>query len=277
MMFASASLAAAIYGHASHAGEAGAKAQDIPGAAQHTASVESIEQQRQGFDVQLYIYIQPGIGSAEFLQRARSMYLFRDANRDGKLSEADFEQRRRAAVAATRRNVMSQLLRHDDNADGVVTRDEIVLGETRSRARLRGDKDMINRFIEQAVTSQMEADSNGDGRIESEEMLEFASNRAANVRPPEVTFREFLSLDENGDGATDSAEHDRRVERFFRSIDADGDHTLSQQEANVFLTRMSASDVRRTRDAARLATQRIERELRARERATPRASEEIRR
>jgi hypothetical protein len=92
-----------------------------------------------------------------------------------------------------------------------------------------------------------------------------------------VTFREFLSLDENGDGATDSAEHDRRVERFFRSIDADGDHTISQQEANVFLTRMSASDVRRTRDAARLATQRIERELRARERATPRASEEIRR
>jgi hypothetical protein len=105
----------------------------------------------------------------------------------------------------------------------------------------------------------MRADGNGDGRMDLREILEFARTQPLPGSPPEIAFRPVLSLDENGDGATDNAEFDRAAERMFRSVDTDRDGLLSPQEADAFRTRNNGGGTARSDAANRRAEQSLAR------------------
>jgi hypothetical protein len=73
----------------------------------------------------------------------------------------------------------------------------------------------------------------------------------------ESELRFILALDENADGATDSAEFDRAAGRIFRSIDLDGDETLSRDEVDAFRARIGSvvAAIRPSDEAAQLGDQ----------------------
>lgn len=106
--------------------------------------------------------------------------------------------------------------RFDVNGDGAITKDEIAAA---------------------AVNHFNEADSNGDGQLSAEEMAAMAQSNHAE-RMSERIARRIERHDTNGDGmlsleeATAIAGGDR-AERMFEHLDADGDGTITQAEAEA--------------------------------------------
>jgi len=198
-------------------------------------------------DVQFSGFIQPGLRFMPFLDQARRILWMSDTNVDGKVSAADLERRKARIANGIRVKVISELLRYDDDGDGVVTRAEVLRIETqRIRARARfnpvgATEALIRKQIDEAVATPMRADKNGDRRIAWTEMLDFGRTRPTTpTASMESEFRFILALDENADGATDSAEFERAAERIFRSIDLDGDETLSRDEVDAFRARIGS-------------------------------------
>ena len=204
------------------------------------------------FEARLSGMTLPGLQLRAFLDQAkRAFFPITDMDLDGKISTVDLEQERAQNANGSRVGFVAQLLRHDTNFDGTVTKDEVVRFETLYiRRHALGDRaamaeDSIRQRIDEAVASNMQADLNGDGRIEWKEMLE--SGRPQTTRangPMEDLYRIMFTLDENADGATDSAEFGRAIQRVFRSVDTDRNGTLSQDEVDAFYTRLGGGPPR---------------------------------
>lgn len=210
---------------------------------------------RDAFEARLSGITLPGMQLMTFLDQAkRAFFPVADADLDGKLSASDLELERAQNANGNRVGFFAQLLRHDTNYDGIVTRDEVVRFETLYiRRHALGDRaamaeETIRQRIDEAVTRHMRADLNGDGRIEWKEMLE--SGRPQTTRangPMEELYRIMFTLDENADGATDSAEFGRAIRRVFRSVDTDRNGTLSQEEVDAFYVRLGGGPPRALR------------------------------
>ncbi|TMI99893.1 MAG: hypothetical protein E6G97_20050 [Alphaproteobacteria bacterium] len=236
--------------------------------------------------IQLTRLINPGTRLPHFLEQARNLFRIADANVDGVVSADDIEWFAVQTAMGARANIVAELLRYDINGDGVVTRDEIVEIETRNgRARrsLAGavaqSEEAMQKAVDAAVARRMQADIDGDGRIEFAEMLAHARRSATAVNPFEPTVRMVLGMDKDGDGKTTLEEFNAAATAIFRGVDTDGDDVVSKEELDAYRIgtgQITASQVSRPRDEAARQRQQEEQEKLAREQAAcamPSASE----
>jgi hypothetical protein len=180
--------------------------------------------------------VAPGVRLQGYLDRLRVHFRWMDANVDAVVSAADLEPHRRDDAALRRSQSIGGLLRLDLDGDGIVTRAEVVEGETRQvRARTRenpklgADELSILRRIDRTVNTAMNADLNKDGRIDWTEMQAFGRQSRISSIPP-YQYRMIMAVDENGDVAVTTEEFERAAERVFRLIDSDKDGVLSKEE-----------------------------------------------
>ncbi len=133
------------------------------------------------------------IGSAAFAERGPrggegpgemmlQMFDTIDADKDGKITEAEIEAHRAAEFKAA-----------DTNADGMLSAEEMA---ARELARMQA------RATERATRMIEEMDDNADGSLSAEEMNQT------------VRERRFSQMDTDGDGAVSKAEAEAVMERF---------------------------------------------------------------
>jgi hypothetical protein len=148
------------------------------------------------------------------ISHARQEFRGSDIDIDGTVSQADARIQDETWPTGVWRPLLEELARYDLDFDGIVTRDEILMGVSRRIRRHAyifpsgGDsEESLERRIEQDVVRLARADRNGDGRIEWDEMLAFA--RQTPVPPNSVggsIMSTILSMDENRDGSATGEE-----------------------------------------------------------------------
>lgn len=186
--------------------------------------------------------VAPGTRLQGVISHARQQFRGSDIDMDGTVSQADARIQDETWPTGVWRPVLEELARYDLDFDGIVTRDEILMGVSRRIRRHAyifpsgGDsEETLKQRIEQDVVRLARADRNGDGRIEWDEMLAFA--RQTPVPPNSVggsIMSTILSMDENRDGSVTREEFDRAIERIFRLVDTDRDDILSKEELDTF-------------------------------------------
>jgi len=176
-----------------------------------------------------------------FISHAQQIFRGADLDMDGTVSRVDAAIQDEGWPKAAWRPVLEELARYDRDFDGVITREEIFAGVSlriRRNAYVFPSSDSeetLKDRIERDVTRLARADRNGDGRIEWEEMLDFA--RQAPVPPNSVgglTMSTILAMDEDRDGAVTREEFDRAIMRIFRTVDTNRDDVLSREELEIF-------------------------------------------
>ena len=130
----------------------------------------------------------------------------------------------------------------DMDGDGITTRDEIVQYETIRLKRVAQEKGQpepapsdVQKSVDFLTGSVMQADLNGDGRIEWPEMIARAKQLMVNFKTPlDEELRVALSLSSTGLGPINIQDLQGAAERVFHSADADGDGTVSKEEFEAF-------------------------------------------
>jgi Ca2+-binding EF-hand superfamily protein len=185
--------------------------------------------------------VAPGTHLRVFINDARQQFRGSDIDMDGTVSQADARIQDETWPKAVWRPVLEELARYDLDFDGIVTRDEILMGVSRRIRRNAyifpsGDsEESLKQRIEQDVVRLARADRNGDGRIAWDEMLAFA--RQTPVPPNSVggsIMSTILAMDEDRDGSVTREEFDGAIERIFRLVDTDRDDVLSKEELDTF-------------------------------------------
>jgi Ca2+-binding EF-hand superfamily protein len=210
--------------------------------------------------IQLSRLITPGMRLTAFLDQVRPMFRVADANGDGVISAEDIALAAAQAATGMRAAAVAEFLRYDSNGDGVVTREEIAEHEMRNlrtKGSLGGtapNEEAMKKAVEAAVARRMQADLDGDGRIEFAEMLAYARRAAAPPSPLEPAQRLILAMDKDGDGRTTLDEFNAAAREVFRAVDSDGDETVSKEELDAYRLRtgqVAASPARPLPDARR--------------------------
>ncbi|WP_257166007.1 EF-hand domain-containing protein [Bradyrhizobium sp. SRS-191] len=181
--------------------------------------------------------VQAGATLENVLDQQRNEFLELDADGDGRLMARDVDLHGTMEAVQARYQSLQGVLRYDLNGDGFVTEDEIrrtmryelrvQLGQAqRGRSSFSPD-----RQIDSTVERLMALDADKDGRISMAEAVKLpvaqgnSSAAAGRIRrtldaagKDEVTLQDYLSV----------------AEAVFRKVDADGNGTISQQEATDY-------------------------------------------
>lgn len=179
--------------------------------------------------------------------------LFRGVDRDGNgVSPHDYERNRILETAMMRASVLTTRLARDLDNNGEVTRDELVAFFSGQAAeQLRSSSGEIEPTPEQRsviltrlISDALKDDLNGDRTISFDEMRVAAAASAGKVKRSQLyTFRNTIpmTLDLNGDGVVTSDEFESVLKEAFRDADANGDDSVSGDEAKAFEQRSLAS------------------------------------
>jgi Ca2+-binding EF-hand superfamily protein len=183
--------------------------------------------------------LRQGTTLAQFLEWRRKLFAFLDADGDGAVTKADANRQGEQGAAAYRADIIGKILLFDLNADGTITLDEAREAQMLSMLRqgirfAAAQSDSMKKMIDAAVAKTMQADLNGDGRIDGAEMLAFARQHTAAGMQMSPPMAAALYVDGDGDGRTTLAEFLKSAEAFFRKIDAGGDDVISTEELAAY-------------------------------------------
>lgn len=151
-------------------------------------------------------YVAALVGSLRSLDRAG----------DG-LDQDDVKLAGERELARRRADLVGQILKSDLNGDFKVTGEEIQRASS-------GDERMRGRLVE---TLMKKYDANGDGVITLQEIIPVADGLSARI---EDQGKALLALDPDHDGRLTAVELRTIAERYFASVDVDGDGTISAEE-----------------------------------------------
>lgn len=163
------------------------------------------------------------VTAEEFSKEQRERFAKRDADKDGRLSAEELLSTRAKARANPEDRADRYIKRHDANADGKVTADEVEAGQRAWFAK---------------------RDANGDGKISSSEAPRWFSRRNGSAAVPTLQsavdkgLKRFSAMDVNGDRVVDSIEitsglaeqRAYRVKRAMHRLDKDRDGSVSEAE-----------------------------------------------
>ncbi|HZG27394.1 MAG TPA: EF-hand domain-containing protein [Ensifer sp.] len=154
-----------------------------------------------------------------------------------------------AALRAQRRSMLlSSMLTKDINGDGTITKDELdIFYAPTSTAKLQTNlgitvtptKEQQAEILQKAEEKDFKLDTNGDGRITFEEMLQDANKKleGENVGsyPSVLNSDKLMMLDANSDGVVTRDEYLASVTKAYKQVDTNGDGIISQQEMRAAL------------------------------------------
>lgn len=208
-------------------------------------------------------------GSERKIERLRDQMrmLFAKSDVDGGgVAQKDHDLAERIYMAQQRTQRASQILQHDLDNDGKVTRQELMtsLG---AQARLpiqardvtvMPTEGQVAKILDALVAPKMTADANKDGILTLDEMITMSPDQRSvdgwRGRGDMVP----LSLDANGDNTVSLEEFEQAVERVIGGLDTNSDGAISQGEADVFneklkeLRKLMAVEEQKLRQAAEL-------------------------
>jgi Ca2+-binding EF-hand superfamily protein len=181
----------------------------------------------------------PGETLAQYLDTRRGEFRGFDVDGDGAITDADLKLQRQINEAGARAMALNSLLQFDVDGDGVITRAEVETFLAASLLKILtsqngGEVSPAERQQFQAGIDQaMAPDTNGDGRIDSAEMLAYGEKRAIRYSGNPLLWV-ALTLDENNDGRVTLDEYQKAAEAAFHKVDGDGDGVLSKEEIDAF-------------------------------------------
>ena len=175
---------------------------------------------------------------AQYLDRRRGEFRTFDVDGDGAITEGDLNLQRQINEAGARAVALHALLQCDFDGDGVVTRAEVeqfFVGSPVVAIFSNGREitDAERQQLRVAIDQVMASDTNGDGRIDTAEMLAYGEKRAIRYNGNPLLWV-ALTLDENKDGRTTLEEYLKAAEAAFHKVDSDGDGILSKDEIDAF-------------------------------------------
>jgi len=181
----------------------------------------------------------PGETLAQYLDMRRGEFRAFDVDGDGAITDADLKLQRQIHEAGARATALNSLLQFDFDGDGVITRTEVetfiagslpmILFSQNGGQGSAAERQQLQAAIDQA----MAPDTNGDGRIDSAEMLAYSEKRAIRYDGNPLLWV-ALTLDENKDGRVTLDEYLRAAEAAFHKVDSDGHGVLSKEEIDAF-------------------------------------------
>jgi Ca2+-binding EF-hand superfamily protein len=181
----------------------------------------------------------PGETLAQYLDARRSEFRSFDVDGDDAITDADLTLQRQIHEAGARAMALSSLLQFDLDGDGVITRTEIETSVTGSLIAILISQDSseasaaMRQKLQASIDQAMAPDTNGDGRIDSAEMLVYGEKRAIRYSGNPLLWV-APTLDENNDGRVTVVEYLNAAEAAFRKVDSDGDGALSKEEIDAF-------------------------------------------
>ncbi|MGY3454277.1 EF-hand domain-containing protein [Bradyrhizobium sp. USDA 4353] len=181
--------------------------------------------------------IQAGATLENVLEQQRSEFAQLDADGDGRLSTRDVELHATMEAAQARIQAVQGVMRYDVDGDGFVTEDEIRrLMRYELRFQLAQSQKINSSYspdkqIDSTVQRLMAFDADKDGKISIAE----AAKSAAGQRPSGgQSARVRQVLDAAGKDEVTLQDYLSAGEALFRKVDADGNGTISQQEATDY-------------------------------------------
>ena len=181
----------------------------------------------------------PGETLAQYLEARRGEFRGFDVDGDGAITDADLKLQRQIHEAGARATALNSLLQFDSDGDGVITRAEVetfisgslpmILFSQNAGQVTAAERQQIQAAVDQAMVP----DTNGDGRIDSAEMLAYGEKRAIRYDGSPL-LRVATTLDENKDGRVTLGEYLKAAEAAFHKVDGDADGVLSKEEIDAF-------------------------------------------
>jgi Ca2+-binding EF-hand superfamily protein len=159
----------------------------------------------------------------------------RAAGPDQILEKSDIDQAQKRQAASNRANRIRNTLQHDLDADGTVTRDEVVQALQTGNANAAGIARQVDRI--------MAPDLDKDGKITIEEALRFEPATRNSTRTQD-RITDLLSLDPNGDGRLTGNELESVGRVIFSRYDRDGNGHISDDENKVWQADRNAANKR---------------------------------
>jgi Ca2+-binding EF-hand superfamily protein len=204
----------------------------------------------------------PGQNLERHLENWRGSFRQADADMNGEIDETDIAIHTEAGGSAIRMAEISMFLSADLNGDGAVTEDEM---RRFMRYNMRMNQPPAGQpnleAIEGAIRRLKAADADGDGRVTFAEMMKAATSSPEYARRlPQFTemARSLMMLAPEGKKSVKLSDIEAAVESLFRTVDANGDNTLSQDEIRAYRLQPNQPDGQARLAAEQAAQQREE-------------------
>jgi Ca2+-binding EF-hand superfamily protein len=193
-----------------------------------------------------------------YLETLRNEFTRLDADGNGTFDQADIDLQVAITSAGMRSVLAMQVMGADLDGDGAVTERELRQrlevqwrsNGSRSQPPRPGMPGQQER-IDQEVAKWMAADTNKDGRITWDELIEFAKKQPggrASAGYTAVSGKQLLELAPAGKTSITLAEIEVTATAFFKSVDTDNNGTISLDE----LDKVRKDSYRAREEAARL-------------------------
>lgn len=185
--------------------------------------------------------ISPGSTLERYLETVPNVFQELDADANGVLNADDVVLQEAVTSANSRMQFAVQIMSADLNGDGVVTENEL-RQKFRYDRRMRANRQTpsssrnLESEIERQIRDFMMADADRDGRVTWLETLEFTKTRPTYAQMIEsgqgVRLRELLTFIDKK--SVTLSEFETAATALFRTVDADGNGTISQDESLAF-------------------------------------------